>query len=329
MRHLMQVALFIVTLAVVSHAQSDSGGESGVNFQGQIHYENNRPAQFVQVELWTDGESTWRSIVMTDRMGKFHTGAPCMIIQYKVNAIGFRPVQGRVDISIPPCRALEDITLLPLPGTATPAKEPPTGMIDARIAGIPPEAKSEFEAGRESVDKSDFTGAIPHLERAINLYPKYAEAYQLLGVAQIKNQQGQQAEASLVKAIEIEDRMPRAQYLLGLLYAMTGRANLAEKPLTRFAELEPNNPEAYFELAKVSFALKKFPTAEKQARKSIDLKEANAGVYVVLGYAQLRQNKANDARQSFQRFLKQDPTNAMSPDVKDTIAMIDSHAKQR
>jgi len=329
MRHLLKVALVVATLTILARGQSDSGGESGVNFRGQVHYVNDSPAQFVQVELWTDGESTWRSIVMTDRIGKFHTGAPCMIIHYRVNLIGYHPVQGAVDISVPPCRALEEITLRPLPGTKVPGSEPTTGLVDARIAAIPPEAKSEFEAGREAIDANNFTDAIPHLQRAINLYPKYAEGYQLLGVAQLQAQEATKAEASLAKAIEIEDRMPRAQYLLGVIYARTGRANLAEKPFTRFAELDPANPDAHFELAKVDFALNKFLEAEKQARKAIDLKETNAAIYVVLGYSQLRQNKPNDARQSFQRFLKQDPKNAMTADVRDTIAMIDGHAKQK
>ena len=89
-------------------AQSDTGADFGTNFQGAVRYESNSPAQFVQVELWTDGESSWRTITTTDRMGKFHAGAPCMVIQYKIEQPGYIPVYGRVDMSIKPCRVLED-----------------------------------------------------------------------------------------------------------------------------------------------------------------------------------------------------------------------------
>jgi Flp pilus assembly protein TadD len=329
MRDVARIAPAVLIAAVLAQAQSPSDVESGTSFQGQVRYENNTPAQFIQVELWTDGETSWRTFAITDRTGKFHTGAPCMVIQYKIEVPGFRPVSGQVDMSINPCRALELMTLKALPGTKIPGSEAPhSGMIDARVAAIPAEATKEFDAGQKAVNSNDFAAAIPHLQKAISLYPKYAEAYQLLGVAQLQTQQGPQAESSLVKALEIEDRMPRVQYLLGVLYAKTNRANLAEKPLNRFAELDPQNPDAHFELAKVCFALNKFPDAEMHARKSIELNEGNTGVYPVLGYALLRQNKAKDARQAFQRFLKVDPTSPMAADVKATIAQIDSRTNK-
>jgi Flp pilus assembly protein TadD len=330
MRDVAKVALVVLMAAFLAQAQSGSDMESGVSFRGQVRYENNTPAQFIPVELWTDGESTWRTFATTDREGKFHTGAPCMIIQYKIEIPGFRPVWGRVDMSLNPCRALENITLRAMPGTTIPGSEAPhSSVIDARVAAIPADAKKEFDAGHRAVKGNNFAGAIPHLQKAVSLYPRYAEAYQLLGVAQLQTNQGRQAEASLVKALEIEDRMPRVQYLLGVLYAKTNRANLAEKPLSRFADLDPQNPDAHFELAKVCFALNKFPDAAMQAQKSIELNEANSGVHVVLGYALLRQNKPADAKQAFQRFLKLDPDNPMASDVKDKIAQIDNPPKKQ
>jgi tetratricopeptide (TPR) repeat protein len=326
-RALNTLAFAVLMNSSFTFAQSESGADGGTNFQGAVRYETNAPAQFVQVELWTDGESSWRIITTTDRMGKFHVGAPCMVIQYKVEQPGYLPVWGRVDMSIKPCRVLEWVTLKPK-NSASEQNAPASGIVDSRIAAIPQEAKTEFEAGQFNVNSNDYSDAIPHLQKAIALYPRYAEAYQLLGVAQLQLNRVSEAEASLLKAIEIEDRMPRAQYLLGALYAMTRRADLAEKPFTRFAELDPQNPDAPFELAKVCFALQKFPEAELHARTAVKLKERNAGVYIVLGYAQLRQKKIEDARKSFQQFLKNDPNGPMAADMKNMIAQIDQRASK-
>lgn len=325
-RNTTKVALVLLLGTALAQGQNDSGSD-GSNFRGQVRYSDNSPAQFIQVELWTDGESSWRTYVTTDRSGRFQTGAPCMVIQYKIEVPDYRPIWGRTDMSIMPCRATESFTLIPLPGKKPASEVPANGSLDARIAAIPPEAKKEFDVGQKAINDNDYATAIPHLKKAIDLYPKYAEAYQLLGVAQLKSNQGPEAEASLVKAIEIEDRMPRAQYFLGVLYAMTGRASLAEKPLSRFAELDPQNPEAHFELAKVSFALDKFPGAELHARKSIELKEANPGVHVVLGYALLRQKKADEAKQEFELFLSRIPSGPMASDVKNVIAQLDQRQK--
>jgi Flp pilus assembly protein TadD len=326
----MNSAIAVCAFSALACAQSESGVDAGSNFTGVVRYENNAPAQFVQVELWTDGEASWRTLTATDRMGKFQAGAPCMVIQYKINAAGYRPIYGRVDMSIKPCRVLEWVTLKADPkSTADQKQVPASGVIDSRIASIPPEAKIEFEAGQLNVNSDNYSDAIPHLEKAISLYPRFAEAYQLLGVAHLQLNHEVQAESSLIKALEIEDRMPKAQYLLGVLYAMTSRANLAEKPLTRFAELDPQNPDAHFELAKIDFALNKFLDAEVQARTSIKLKESKPGVYVVLGYSLLRQKKAEDARRAFQQFLKVSPSGPAADDMKGLIAQIDQRAERR
>jgi len=328
-RLMVGLALGLVFCPLFAYSQSESGADFGITFSGEVRYQNNTPAQFVQVELWTDGEASWRTITTTDRMGRFHVGAPCMVVQYKIETPGYLPLWGRVDMSTQPCHAHEWITLKPKGDSGGVSKEgPASGVIDGRIAAIPPEAKTEFDAGQSALNTDDFSGAVPHLQKAIQLYARYAEAYQLLAVAQLQMNQGVQAEASLLKALEIEDRMPKAQYLLGVLYAKTNRANLAEKPLTRFAELEPANPDAHLELAKVDFALNKFPEAESHARAAIQRKEANPGVYIVLGYSLLRQKKAQDARRAFELFLKLEPQSPMIPDVKTVIAQIDEHARR-
>jgi Flp pilus assembly protein TadD len=327
MRYLVGVALALFTASILALGQNESGTD-GTNFQGRVRYENNTPAEFTRVDLWTDGEASWRAVVTTDRLGRFHTGTPCMVIQYKVDVPGYQPVWGRVDMSVNPCRALEDVTLRPTRNGGVPSSYVPhPSTVNARIAAIPTEARKEFDAGYQAIQKNDYPAAIPHMQNAISLYPKYAEAYQLLGVAQLQTNQGPQAEGSLIKAIEIDDRMTRAQYLLGVLYAKTGRTALAEKPLTRFAELDPQNPDAYFELAKVSFALNKFPEAETHARKSIELNEPNAGVHIVLGYSLLRQKKPDDAKRAFQRFLKLDSKSPMAGDVRKIIADIDQQVQ--
>lgn len=318
--------LFLLSVVVAASAQTNTNTIGG-NFRGQVRYDDNSPASHISVEIWSDG-GTFRTTVVTDDLGRFGVQTPFGVIQYKIEIPGYRPASGRDDLSMSH-RADELITLKALPGT-NPSGAGSASVLpaDPRIAAITPGAKKEFDAGQKAVNANDFAAAIPRLQKAVELYPKYAEAYQLLGLAQMQTQQGPQAEASLNKAIEIEGKMPQAQYLLGMLLAMTNRANLAEKPFTRFTELDPTNPDAHFELAKTEFALNKFPEAEMHARKAVELKEKNPGVEVVLAYSLLRQKKAAEARDAFKTYLKLDPNSPMKADVEKTIAMIDEHEKQ-
>jgi len=325
MRWFCKLSLVPLLLTLCVSAQMNTNTQGG-NFKGEVRYENNAPAAYVKVDIWSDA-GVFRSTVTTDDRGRFQMQTPFGVIQYKVELPGYRPAFGRDDLSMSHT-ANELITLKALPGTTPPgATAQSNGPVDARIAAIPAEARKEFDAGQKAVNANDFAGAIPHLQKAVELYPKYSEAYQLLGLSQLQTQQGPQAEASLRKAIEIEPKMPQAQYMLGTLLAMTGRANLAEQPFTQFAELDPTNPDAHFELAKTEFALNKFPDAEMHARKAIELKEKNPGVEVVLAYALLRQQKGSEAKAAFQQYLKLDPNSPMKADVENTIAQIDQHEK--
>ena len=323
MRVPIRIVSVFLFLAIGSSAQMNTNTQGG-NYKGMVRYENNAPASYIKIEIWSDG-GTFRTIVNTDDQGRFAVSAPFSVIQYKVEIPGYRPAYGRDDLSTSG-RANELITLKALPGTVPPGS--PAAPFDERIAAIPAEAKKEFDAGQKAVNANDFAGAIPHLQKAVTIYPSYAEAYTMLGLSQMQTQQGPQAEASLTKAVQIEDKMPQAQYLLGMLLAMTNRANLAEKPFLRFAELDPANPDAHFELAKTEFALNKFDQSEMHARKAIELKEKNPGVEVVLAYSLLRQKKAPEAKEAFKQYLKLDPNSPMKADVEKTIAMIDEHEKE-
>ena len=52
-------------------------------------------------------------------------------------------------------------------------------------------------------------------------------------------------------------------------------------------------------------------------------RETDPGVYIVLGYALLRQKEADDVRHAFQHFRKYDSTSPMAADVKNLVAQID------
>src|SRR4051794_22144269 len=93
-----QMARFFLMLGLTVIAQAQNSVQGG-NFKGQVRYENNSPASYIRVELWSDG-GTFRTIVTTDDQGRFAVQAPFGVIQYKVEIPGYRPINGRDDISM-------------------------------------------------------------------------------------------------------------------------------------------------------------------------------------------------------------------------------------
>jgi len=295
---------------------------------GQVRLENGQLADNVRVQLRSDMVA-FQTETLTDRQGHFtFDGLPLTTFHLWIEFPGYRTYNATIDISMSKMD-YQGITLQK--DRSRDAKEvPPEGpnaTLDARQAQIPADARVEFEAGRNRLNMNDAPGAIAHFQKAIELFPNYAEAYQLIGGAYLGSGNLPLAEAAFVKAVTIEDRLANAQLALGLTRNMMGNTPAAEKPLERAVQLDPSNPDAHFELAKNKFALKRYPEAQAHAEKSLQLKPQNPPVYILLGYALLRQRKAAQAEQAFARFLEIAPASPMAADIRQTLAMIEQHEK--
>src|SRR3954470_21199995 len=296
---------------------------------GQVRFDTGQPADNVRVQLRSDMVA-FQAETQTDRQGRFtFDGLPLTTFHLWIDFPGYRTYFTTIDISMSKM-SYEGITLQK--DRSKDVKEvPPEGpkaTVDARVAQIPDGAKSEFQAGQKSLEAKDGAGAIQHFQKAIDLFPNYAEAYQLMGGAYLGGGNLAMAESAFVKAVTIEERMVNAQLALGLTRNLMGKTREAEQPLQKAVQLDPKNPDAHFELAKNQFALQKFADAEAQAAKALELKPQNPPVYVVLGYSLLRQKKVPQAEEAFRRFLQIAPASPMAPDIQQVVAMIQQHEKQ-
>jgi tetratricopeptide (TPR) repeat protein len=309
-----------------SFAQNLNDGQ----INGVVFFKDGQPADHIMVHLQgtRSGVDIDRA---TDPQGKFSFGGLFRrdVYSITIEARGFQPVNNHYDLSIGP-RAYDSITLRPVPSGEPPNVPPegPKATLDARQLQISKEAKSEYLLGQKQMEAKEAEDAIAHFKKAIDLFPNYAEAYQLLGGVYLGQGNLALAEQAFAKAVAIESRLPNAQLALGLTRNLMGNTPAAERPLQTAVELDPKNPDAHFELAKNQFALQKFPEAQVQAEQSLELKPQNPPVYVVLGYSLLRQKKVTAAEEAFRRFLKLAPTSPMAGDIREVVAMIEQHQKQ-
>jgi tetratricopeptide (TPR) repeat protein len=96
------------------------------------------------------------------------------------------------------------------------------------------EAAKLFEQGFRKTftadnSKRDYAGAETDLKKAIELDPKYAQAYRTLGYAEFN--MGFNVDAAMAdykKAIELDPNYGEAQYAIAFMYAMTDREKGAE-----------------------------------------------------------------------------------------------------
>ena len=312
-------------VALLSLATSAWAG----HITGQVRLETGQEADNVRVQLRSD-MIAFQTETTTDRQGRFtFDGLPLSTFHLWIEFPGYRTYNTTIDISMSKM-SYEDVTLRRDRSKDVKEVPPegPNGIVDARLAQMPPEAKAELDAGIKRTVANDAAGALGHYKKAIELFPVFAEAYLLMGEIHLKQGRLKLAEEAFAKAGAIENRLASAQLALGLTRNLMGHTREAEPPLLRAVELDPKNPDAHFELAKNQFALQKFPDAEVHAQKSLELKPQNPPVYVVLGYSLLRQKKVAEAEEAFRHFLKLDPANPMAGDVKQVEAMIEQHENQ-
>src|SRR5207247_507196 len=135
---------------------------------------------------------------------------------------------------------------------------PPEGagaVVNARLLQIPDEAKKELAAGQQALDARDVTASIAHLQKAVELAPNFAEAYQLMGGAYLQLNNLVAAKKALEQAIIIDGHLAGAHLGLGICLNTSQDFQAAERELLKALALAPSSPEGHFEIARTYFAM--------------------------------------------------------------------------
>src|SRR5262245_8134558 len=163
-----------------------------IEIRGQVRFaRGNAPAENVLVRL----ESVNGGYVgeeRTDRLGKFRF--PNLLpIQYFVSLRhpGFLEIRREVNLVMVPSDYIQ-LTLVPEDPTANTSTVYSPKIIDANV---PPEARKEFEKAQAALaNNRKPQEGIPHLEKAVQIYPRFVEAELQLGTLYMDVQQWDKAE---------------------------------------------------------------------------------------------------------------------------------------
>ena len=297
--------------------------------RGQVRFENGEYANRVVVRLRSDVVA-YQTETQTDPEGKFSfDGLPLTTFHLIIEGQGFRTYASTLDISISKM-AYEQITLHPAKeaGKNGVPPEGPAGILNARIAEIPADARKEFEAGRKRMKAHDDAGSVQHFQKAIALYPDYAEAYQLLGVVHVESGKLNAAEPELVKSTEIEPNLSTAHFALGVCRNLLAKYKEAEAALLRGLQLDPLAAEGHYELAKTYWQLGRWQDAETQAERAVFLKADLAGAHILLGDVELRKRDARGALKEYREALRLDPKDPMAAATQQMVDRIEKAEQQ-
>ncbi len=186
---------------------------------------------------------------VTDAQGRFYF--VCLepgLYDLQVTKDGFQPSQAQVDL----LSGTNSDVVIRLQPAVTIRRQPAGNTLSVREAQIPEEARSDFDNGVEELyRKKRPERGVQYLQRAIETYPHYDEAYVQLGIAYTRLARPQEAEQTFRKAIAVYSKNARAHVFLGKLYYEQGKLDEAVEELLRAVEIDNSLWLGHLDLARV------------------------------------------------------------------------------
>jgi tetratricopeptide (TPR) repeat protein len=207
-----------------------------------------------------------------------------------------------------------------------------------RIAGVegssvsvtsmmaPKDAKKAYEHGLQSLLKNKPADAAKDFEKAVAVYPGYAEAWLNLGKVRIQLKTIEPGRAALLKAIEADPKLITPYLELGLLYAGETNWKQSGEFLDQALKLDPVDfPQAWYADAVAHYNLKNYDAAEKSAREAVKLdpKHANPRAAYLLGLVLAEKQDYKGAAEELTAYIQEAPDAPDVAQVKDQLKQIE------
>jgi Flp pilus assembly protein TadD len=176
------------------------------------------------------------------------------------------------------------------------------------------EAKKLFCDGRVLIDEGKTKEAIPVLQRAAQLDPKSAYAFNALGVAYRQEKENVKANICFTQAAQLAPSWPLPRFQLGAQYYNQKEFERAINEFKAAAALAPKDSITRLMLVRAYRERRDYAEAEREAQDLLQLNANYAPIYVELGLiyeANRVYDKAATAFESYLRLVPNDPDRAV------------------
>lgn len=171
---------------------------------------------------------------------------------------------------------------------------------------VPEAARAEYERGLKKVKDNKSEQAIPLLKKAIEIFPDYFLALELLGAEYVKTGNHAEAVPLLTRAVALNETAPKSLYALGVAYLKLNRLSDAATWLRKAVEQDGSNVNAHLMLGIAQGRLGQLDEAEASLKKAYRLGgEQVPDVHLYLAGIYDKQKKYDEAVRELELFLKE------------------------
>jgi len=197
------------------------------------------------------------------------------------------------------------------------------GTVSASDLKLPKKASKEFDKATKLIANQEWQAAIDQLNKALAIYPAYAEAYNNLGVVYAHLGDPNKEREALQKAIAANNHFSPALVNLARLEMKEQNYAAAEAHLTQATAADPTDARALVLLAQAQLVDRHYEDAIASAGKVHALSHGQyAVVHYVAARACERLNRLPDAMNEFNLFLAEEPTGDRANAVRQEMAAI-------
>ena len=178
------------------------------------------------------------------------------------------------------------------------------------LTGCKPPGARALLAGKKRLDSGQPAAAIEPLQKAVNLLPDNADAWNYLGLAYHANNQPNEAAQAYQQALTLDPNLVEAYYSLGCLLLEQGNPAAAKTALTTYTMSQPRDANGWLRLASACWRTRDVSGAERGYAEALKLDNRNPEALNGVGLTLLSHNRATDAQAYFAAAVKVDSSYA-------------------
>ena len=206
------------------------------------------------------------------------------------------------------------------------------GMVTVASLEVPAKPRREFEKGSEQLEKGNLVDAEKSLRKAIDQYPKFAEAWTRLGDLEQRRKNTDAAMQDYQEAINSDPNLPLPYLRMALLEAQASHWEQTRKLAEKLISLDSVDfPLAYYYEAVAEFNLNHLAKAESSAQRaeSVDKQHAEPRIELLLASIYVAKESYSAAADHYRAYLKLVPDGPLTARVKTDLAKIEELAKSQ
>lgn len=321
------LVVLLVLFSSTARAQSNS-------IEGIVSGSDSRGLQNVRVFLLNGGYSQI-GMVYTDTAGRYRFSrlpAAEYYIQVEPAGTDYEPQTQRIQINPLSIRGGGELVRIDFVLTKRANAIKRVGITgNVFYQEVPPAALKEFKEGQKRIEKNDFAKAEQALKKALEIFPDYYDALDLLGSEYIKLGKHDLGVPILQRAIEVNRLGWHSYYSLGVAMLELKQAEDGVRNLRRACELNPESPNANMRLG---MALASNNEAQEEAIACFNRCAAKAGkqipdVYLYLASLYSRRNQYREAIEALENYLKVIPAGEGQEQQRGKIRQVIEQMKQK